>query len=168
MIDFIIIYLKHRLRSWISKAFIQSSKSKYIEKDYTKTWPAGNNTVIWHRSPGYHLFFWLKCTLRGQWQTVKTVFYCYFAGKVHRNCTANGWSDLLVPHEDACGYTFNETLHFLGEVGGNWHAYSMRSITMKHQSTTFCIVKIAWYYDYRCKSKKSTQKMTCSSITGQI
>ncbi|XP_042261001.1 vasoactive intestinal polypeptide receptor-like isoform X2 [Thunnus maccoyii] len=37
-------------------------------------------------------------------------------GKVYRNCTANGWTDPLVPHEDACGYTFNETLHFLGEV----------------------------------------------------
>eukprot|EP00064_Thunnus_orientalis_P013407 superscaffoldBa00002176_g13446 len=36
-------------------------------------------------------------------------------GKVYRNCTANGWTDPLVPHEDACGYTFNETLHFLGE-----------------------------------------------------
>ncbi|XP_062301466.1 secretin receptor [Scomber scombrus] len=36
-------------------------------------------------------------------------------GKVYRNCTANGWTDPLVPHEDACGYTFNETLHFLPE-----------------------------------------------------
>lgn len=39
-------------------------------------------------------------------------------GKVHRNCTASGWTDLLVPHEDACSYTFNESLHFIGEVGG--------------------------------------------------
>ncbi|KAM8903587.1 secretin receptor isoform 2-T2 [Spinachia spinachia] len=37
------------------------------------------------------------------------------AGTVRRNCTASGWSDPLVPHEDACGYAFNETLHFLGE-----------------------------------------------------
>ncbi|KAM9836021.1 secretin receptor [Aulostomus maculatus] len=36
-------------------------------------------------------------------------------GKVYRNCTASGWTDPLVPHEDACGYTFNETLHFLAE-----------------------------------------------------
>ncbi|KAJ3584032.1 hypothetical protein NHX12_014529 [Muraenolepis orangiensis] len=36
-------------------------------------------------------------------------------GKVRRNCTAGGWSDLLVPHEEACGYTFNDTLHLLGE-----------------------------------------------------
>uniref|UniRef100_A0A3B4WQW1 Secretin receptor n=1 Tax=Seriola lalandi dorsalis TaxID=1841481 RepID=A0A3B4WQW1_SERLL len=31
-------------------------------------------------------------------------------GTVHRNCTASGWTDPLVPHEDACGYTFNETV----------------------------------------------------------
>ncbi|XP_071373993.1 vasoactive intestinal polypeptide receptor-like [Centroberyx affinis] len=43
-------------------------------------------------------------------------------GKVHRNCTATGWTDLLVPHEDACGYTFNETLHFLGESSDS-HLY---------------------------------------------
>ncbi|MEQ2218738.1 hypothetical protein XENOCAPTIV_007514 [Xenoophorus captivus] len=36
-------------------------------------------------------------------------------GKVHRNCTTDGWTDLLIPYEDACGYTFNESLHFLGE-----------------------------------------------------
>ncbi|KAM7365377.1 hypothetical protein PAMP_016310 [Pampus punctatissimus] len=43
-------------------------------------------------------------------------------GKVYRNCTANGWTDPLVPHEDACGYTFNETLHFLGEPSDS-HLY---------------------------------------------
>ncbi|XP_026015638.1 secretin receptor-like isoform X2 [Astatotilapia calliptera] len=37
-------------------------------------------------------------------------------GKVHRNCTNNGWTDLLIPHEDACGYSFNESLLFLGEA----------------------------------------------------
>lgn len=41
-----------------------------------------------------------------------------FIGTLLRNCTASGWTDLLVPHEDACTYTFNETLHFVGEVGG--------------------------------------------------
>ncbi|XP_058474968.1 secretin receptor [Solea solea] len=36
-------------------------------------------------------------------------------GTVRRNCTATGWTRPLVPHEDACGDTFNETLLFLGE-----------------------------------------------------
>ncbi|XP_034720596.1 secretin receptor isoform X1 [Etheostoma cragini] len=42
--------------------------------------------------------------------------------EVHRNCTASGWTDPLVPHEDACGYTFNETLHFLRESSDS-HLY---------------------------------------------
>lgn len=37
------------------------------------------------------------------------------AGLVHRNCTAEGWTDPLVPHEDAC-YTFNDTLLLIREV----------------------------------------------------
>ncbi|XP_077406993.1 vasoactive intestinal polypeptide receptor 2-like [Vanacampus margaritifer] len=36
-------------------------------------------------------------------------------GKVYCNCTSSGWTDLLIPHEDACDYTFNEALHFLSE-----------------------------------------------------
>ncbi|KAK2856879.1 hypothetical protein Q5P01_005614 [Channa striata] len=40
-------------------------------------------------------------------------------GRVHRNCTASGWSDLLVPLDDACGIPFNETLNFLGELSNN-------------------------------------------------
>lgn len=50
-----------------------------------------------------------------QRQNVLIITGC--TGKVHRNCTPSGWTDLLVPHEDACSYTFNETLHFIGEVG---------------------------------------------------
>ncbi|XP_030265570.1 secretin receptor isoform X2 [Sparus aurata] len=37
-------------------------------------------------------------------------------GKLHRNCTADGWTDPLEPHEDACSYTFNDTFQFFGEV----------------------------------------------------
>ncbi|XP_072320500.1 secretin receptor isoform X1 [Eucyclogobius newberryi] len=44
-------------------------------------------------------------------------------GKVHRNCTAQGWTDLLVPHEEACGYNFNKTLPFLGEQASESHLY---------------------------------------------
>ncbi|KAM9767000.1 secretin receptor [Menidia menidia] len=43
-------------------------------------------------------------------------------GKVHRNCTADGWTALLIPHEDACSYTFNDTLDFVGEAPGS-HTY---------------------------------------------
>ncbi|XP_075871922.1 secretin receptor isoform X2 [Nelusetta ayraudi] len=42
-------------------------------------------------------------------------------GMVHRNCTADGWTHPLVPHEDAC-YTFNDTLLFIGEPSGS-HMY---------------------------------------------
>ncbi|XP_024118039.2 vasoactive intestinal polypeptide receptor-like [Oryzias melastigma] len=34
-------------------------------------------------------------------------------GKVQRNCTAHGWTELLIPYEDAC--VFNFTLHILNE-----------------------------------------------------
>ncbi|XP_028318916.1 secretin receptor isoform X2 [Gouania willdenowi] len=43
-------------------------------------------------------------------------------GVVHRNCSVSGWTELLVPHEDACGSAFNDTLHFLGESSDS-HLY---------------------------------------------
>ncbi|XP_056157077.1 vasoactive intestinal polypeptide receptor-like [Lampris incognitus] len=43
-------------------------------------------------------------------------------GKVHRNCTVQGWTELLVPYGDACGYAFSETLHFSGESADS-HLY---------------------------------------------
>lgn len=59
----------------------------------------------------------LLILLRG-WNTqacTNTALSCCLAGMVHRNCTADGWTHPLVPHEDAC-YTFNDTLLFIGEV----------------------------------------------------
>ncbi|XP_072225753.1 secretin receptor [Leuresthes tenuis] len=43
-------------------------------------------------------------------------------GKVYRNCTVDGWTAPLIPHEDACGYTFNDTLEFIEESSGS-HKY---------------------------------------------
>uniref|UniRef100_A0A3Q0SJK5 Secretin receptor n=1 Tax=Amphilophus citrinellus TaxID=61819 RepID=A0A3Q0SJK5_AMPCI len=76
-------------------------------------------------------------------------------GKVHRNCTASGWTDLLIPHEDACGYTFNETLLFLGEVGSSeTHlyfsyvktmytvGYTVSLISLSIAITIFCLFRI--------------------------
>lgn len=59
----------------------------------------------------------LLIVLRG-WNAracTNTALSCCLAGMVHRNCTADGWTHPLVPHEDAC-YTFNDTLLFIGEV----------------------------------------------------
>lgn len=73
-------------------------------------------------------------------------------GKVHRNCTANGWTDLLVPHENACSYTLNETLHFFGQPSDSHlyfsyvktmytAGYSLSLITLTIAITIFCLFR---------------------------
>ncbi|KAM6893738.1 secretin receptor [Xenentodon cancila] len=64
-----------------------------------------------------------------------------FEGKVHRNCTANGWSDLLIPDQDACGDTFNETLHFLGEASDS-HLYFSYVKTMYTVGYTLSLISL--------------------------
>ncbi|XP_068165356.1 secretin receptor [Antennarius striatus] len=73
-------------------------------------------------------------------------------GKVHRNCTANGWTDPLIPHEDACSYVFNESLHFLEEPS-DFHlyfsyvktmytaGYALSLITLTIAITIFCLFR---------------------------
>ncbi|XP_068446319.1 secretin receptor [Clinocottus analis] len=72
--------------------------------------------------------------------------------KVHRNCTASGWTDPLVPHEDACGHNFNETLHFLGESSGSdmyfsyvktmyTAGYTLSLISLSIAVTIFCLFR---------------------------
>ncbi|KAA8579568.1 hypothetical protein FQN60_006661, partial [Etheostoma spectabile] len=65
---------------------------------------------------------------------------CCFAAEVHRNCTASGWTDPLVPHEDACGYTFNETLHFLRETMYT-AGYTLSLISLAIAVTIFCLFR---------------------------
>ncbi|XP_061571541.1 secretin receptor [Cololabis saira] len=62
-------------------------------------------------------------------------------GKVHRNCTASGWTDLLIPDQDACGYTFNETLHFLGEASDS-HLYFSYVKTMYTVGYTLSLISL--------------------------
>ncbi|KAM3857075.1 vasoactive intestinal polypeptide receptor-like [Diretmus argenteus] len=62
-------------------------------------------------------------------------------GKVYRNCTAKGWTDPLVPHEDACGYTFNETLHFLRESSES-HLYFSYVKTMYTAGYTLSLISL--------------------------
>ncbi|XP_047211616.1 secretin receptor isoform X1 [Girardinichthys multiradiatus] len=73
-------------------------------------------------------------------------------GKVHRNCTTDGWTDLLIPYEDACGYTFNESLHFLGEPPDSHLyfsyvktmytiGYTLSLITLTIAITIFCLFR---------------------------
>ncbi|XP_034031529.1 vasoactive intestinal polypeptide receptor-like [Thalassophryne amazonica] len=63
-------------------------------------------------------------------------------GKVHRNCTAEGWTDLLVPYEDACGDTFNETLRFIEDGGG------YLNILSSHSHLYFSYVKTMYTVGY--------------------
>ncbi|KAE8278678.1 Vasoactive intestinal polypeptide receptor [Larimichthys crocea] len=76
----------------------------------------------------------------------------YSGDKVHRNCTADGWSDPLVPHEVACSYTFNETLHFFGESSDSHlyfsyvktmytAGYTLSLITLTIAITIFCLFR---------------------------
>lgn len=62
-------------------------------------------------------------------------------GKVHRNCTNNGWTDLLIPHEDACGYSFNESLSFLGESSDS-HLYFSYVKTMYTVGYTISLISL--------------------------
>ncbi|KAG8004626.1 Vasoactive intestinal polypeptide receptor, partial [Nibea albiflora] len=73
-------------------------------------------------------------------------------GEVHRNCTADGWSELLAPHADACSYTFNETLHFFRESSDSHLYYSsvrtmytagytLSLITLTIAITIFCLFR---------------------------
>uniref|UniRef100_A0A3Q4HBG5 Secretin receptor n=1 Tax=Neolamprologus brichardi TaxID=32507 RepID=A0A3Q4HBG5_NEOBR len=62
-------------------------------------------------------------------------------GKVHRNCTNNGWTDLLIPHEDACGYSFNESLLFLGESSDS-HLYFSYVKTMYTVGYTISLISL--------------------------
>uniref|UniRef100_A0A3Q2DJA6 Secretin receptor n=1 Tax=Cyprinodon variegatus TaxID=28743 RepID=A0A3Q2DJA6_CYPVA len=70
-------------------------------------------------------------------------------GKVQRNCTTNGWTDLLLPYEDACGYTFNESFHFLEPPDSHLYysyvktmytiGYTLSLITLTIAITIFCL-----------------------------
>ncbi|KAK5847544.1 hypothetical protein PBY51_016664 [Eleginops maclovinus] len=73
--------------------------------------------------------------------------------KVHRNCTASGWTDPLVPHEDACGYTFNETLHFLGESSDS-HLYFSYVKTMYTVGYTLSLISLSIAVTIFCLFRK--------------
>ncbi|XP_034408741.1 secretin receptor [Cyclopterus lumpus] len=73
--------------------------------------------------------------------------------KVHRNCTASGWTDLLIPHEDACGYTFNETLHFLGE-SSDAHMYFSYVKTMYTAGYTLSLISLSIAVTIFCLFRK--------------
>ncbi|XP_020507391.2 secretin receptor isoform X1 [Labrus bergylta] len=74
-------------------------------------------------------------------------------GKVHRNCTSNGWSDPLVPHEESCNYTFNETLHFLGE-SSDYHLYFSYVKTMYTAGYTLSLISLTIAITIFCLFRK--------------
>ncbi|XP_032412919.1 secretin receptor isoform X2 [Xiphophorus hellerii] len=70
-------------------------------------------------------------------------------GEVHRNCTSNGWTDLLSLHEDACSYAFNDSLKYLEHFSAShWYfsyvktmytiGYTLSLITLAIAITIFC------------------------------
>uniref|UniRef100_A0A671YWQ0 Vasoactive intestinal polypeptide receptor-like n=1 Tax=Sparus aurata TaxID=8175 RepID=A0A671YWQ0_SPAAU len=72
--------------------------------------------------------------------------------KLHRNCTADGWTDPLEPHEDACSYTFNDTFQFFGESSDSHlyfsyvktmytAGYALSLITLTIAITIFCMFR---------------------------
>ncbi|KAM8873282.1 secretin receptor-like [Synchiropus picturatus] len=76
----------------------------------------------------------------------------FFSGRVFRNCTVGGWSDPLVPHEDACRYAINETLRFLVESSdARMHfsnvrmmytvGYTISTISLIIAITIFCLFR---------------------------
>ncbi|XP_041637574.1 secretin receptor-like [Cheilinus undulatus] len=74
-------------------------------------------------------------------------------GKVHRNCTAHGWSEPLIPHEEACSYTFNETLLFLGESSG-YHLYFSSVKTMYTAGYTLSLISLTIAITIFCLFRK--------------
>lgn len=93
-----------------------------------------NKSICKHRrqeNPTHNTYFRILAIVAHMYsQKTKTEvgFSCFFAGKVHRNCTTDGWTDLLVPHEDACSYTLNEMLHFIEKVPNIYKVYSLSNI----------------------------------------
>ncbi|KAM4560428.1 secretin receptor [Odontesthes bonariensis] len=77
-----------------------------------------NNTSVHCKGMWDHLNCWPPAS---SGETVSQPCPEFFGseGKVYRNCTVDGWTALLIPHEDACGYTFNDTLDFIGESSGS-------------------------------------------------
>ncbi|XP_044044448.1 secretin receptor [Siniperca chuatsi] len=74
-------------------------------------------------------------------------------GEVHRNCTANGWTDPLVPHEDACGNALNETLHFLEESSDS-HLYFSYVKTMYTAGYTLSLISLTIAITIFCLFRK--------------
>ncbi|CAL8290247.1 unnamed protein product [Lota lota] len=74
-------------------------------------------------------------------------------GEVRRNCTAGGWSDLLVPYEHACGYAFNDTLHFLAEPPDTLQYFSYVK-TMYTAGYTLSLVSLAFATAILCVFRK--------------
>ncbi|XP_047195156.1 secretin receptor isoform X2 [Hippoglossus stenolepis] len=74
-------------------------------------------------------------------------------GTVHRNCSAGGWTDPLVPHEDACGYSFNETLPFLGESSDS-HLYFSYVKTMYTAGYTLSLISLTIAITIFCLFRK--------------
>uniref|UniRef100_UPI0037E71D6E secretin receptor-like n=1 Tax=Semicossyphus pulcher TaxID=241346 RepID=UPI0037E71D6E len=112
-----------------------------------------NNTIVHCKGMWDDLNCWPPASL-GETVTQPCPIHEFFSseGKVHRNCSANGWSDLLVPHEDACSYTFNETLHFLGEV--DYHLYFSYVKTMYTVGYTLSLISLTIAITIFCLFRK--------------
>ncbi|XP_041834568.1 secretin receptor isoform X2 [Melanotaenia boesemani] len=72
-------------------------------------------------------------------------------GKVYRNCTVNGWTDPLIPHEDACG--FNDTFHLPGESTDS-HLYFSYVKTMYTAGYALSLISLAIAITIFCLFRK--------------
>uniref|UniRef100_A0A8C2WMP4 Secretin receptor n=1 Tax=Cyclopterus lumpus TaxID=8103 RepID=A0A8C2WMP4_CYCLU len=56
--------------------------------------------------------------------------------KVHRNCTASGWTDLLIPHEDAYAHMYFSYVKTMYTAG-----YTLSLISLSIAVTIFCLFR---------------------------
>uniref|UniRef100_A0A3Q3L2M8 Secretin receptor-like n=1 Tax=Mastacembelus armatus TaxID=205130 RepID=A0A3Q3L2M8_9TELE len=118
-----------------------------------KSYQATENNVSVHcKGMWDHLNCWPPASL-GETVSQPCPEFFNSDGQVQRNCTANGWSHLLIPHEDACGYTFNETLSFLGESSGS-HLYFSFVKTMYTAGYTLSLISLTIAITIFCLFRK--------------
>uniref|UniRef100_A0AAQ4RNF5 Secretin receptor n=1 Tax=Gasterosteus aculeatus aculeatus TaxID=481459 RepID=A0AAQ4RNF5_GASAC len=111
-----------------------------------------NNNSVLCKGMWDDLNCWPAASL-GQTVTQPCPEFFNSAGTVQRNCTASGWTDPLVPHEDACGYTFNETLHFLGE-SSDAHTYFSYVKTMYTAGYALSLISLSIAVTIFCLFRK--------------
>nr|XP_020447814.1 secretin receptor-like isoform X2 [Monopterus albus] len=106
---------------------------------FSKPHTATENVSIHCKGMWDHLNCWSPASL-GEMVSQPCPEFFNSEGIIHRNCTDSGWSDPLIPYEDACGYTFNDTLHFLRETMYT-AGYTLSLISLTIAIAIFCLFR---------------------------